>query len=82
MAWERAQRQQARSAATFEVDGSVPRLKAERARSRKRVLQEAGLCEERLPCGCVRESECESWAMVCPECPAEVLADWDPRARA
>ena len=44
LAWERAQRQQARSAATFEVDGSVPRLKAERARSRKRVLQEAGLC--------------------------------------
>mgnify|MGYP007060110736 FL=1 len=82
MAWERAQKQQARAEATFEVDGSVPRLKAERARSRKRVLQEAGLCEELLPCGCVRESECESVAEVCLECPAEVLADWDPRARA
>ena len=57
-------------------------MKAERARSRKRELQAAGLCEELLPCGCVRESECESWTMVCPECPAEVLAGWDPRARA
>ena len=76
------QRQQARSAAAFEVDGSVPRLKAERARSRKRELRAAGLCEELRPCGCVRE--CESVAEVCPACPAEVLvlAGWGPDARA